>query len=41
MFVKQYTVKEDPIDIQGIMDGLFYPFYIKDCRHDLVNNVLI
>lgn len=22
------------------MDNLFYPFYMEDCRHDFVNNVL-
>ncbi|MEG0836026.1 MAG: thioesterase family protein [Christensenellaceae bacterium] len=40
MFVKHYTVNEEHIDVQGIMDGLFYPFYMEDCRHDFVNNVL-
>lgn len=40
MFTKQYTVKEEHIDIQGIMDGLYYPFYMEDCRHEFVNTVL-
>lgn len=40
MFTKQYTVKEEHIDVQEIMDGLYYPFYMEDCRHDFVNNVL-
>lgn len=40
MFLKQYTVKDEHIDVQEIMDGLFYPFYMEDCRHDFVNNVL-
>lgn len=40
MFTKQYTVKEEHIDAQEIMYGLYYPFYMEDCRHDFVNHVL-
>lgn len=35
-----YQVNEDHIDIQGIMDGLYYPFYMEDCRHKFVKEVL-
>jgi len=35
-----YQVNENHIDIQGIMDGLYYPFYMEDCRHKFVKEVL-
>lgn len=35
-----YEVKDEHIDIQGIMDGLYYPFYMEDCRHKFVKEVL-
>ncbi|SFE79872.1 acyl-CoA thioester hydrolase [Chitinophaga sp. CF118] len=39
-YVKEYTVKEEHIDVQGIMDGLFYPFYMEYCRHEFIKDVL-
>ena len=39
-FQKAYKVKDEHIDIQGIVDGLYYPFYMEDCRHDYINKVL-
>ncbi|PUZ21628.1 acyl-CoA thioester hydrolase [Chitinophaga costaii] len=39
-FVKQYTVNPAHIDVQGIMDGLYYPFYMETCRHDFIREVL-
>ena len=39
-YSKTYTVKEEHIDVQGIMDGLYYPFYMEYCRHDYVREVL-
>lgn len=39
-YTKQYTVNPDHIDVQGIMDGLYYPFYMESCRHDFIREVL-
>jgi len=39
-YSKIYTVKEEHIDVQGIMDGLYYPFYMEYCRHDFIREVL-
>jgi len=39
-YSKVYTVKEEHIDVQGIMDGLYYPFYMEYCRHDYIREVL-
>jgi len=39
-FSKTYTVKDEHIDFQNIMDGLYYPFYMEWCRHDYIKEVL-
>jgi acyl-CoA thioester hydrolase len=39
-FSKAYTVKDEHIDFQNIMDGLYYPFYMEWCRHDYIKEVL-
>lgn len=39
-FSKNYSVKDEHIDVQGIMDGLYYPFYMEYCRHDYIREVL-
>ncbi|ASZ13878.1 thioesterase family protein [Chitinophaga pendula] len=39
-FSKEYTVKAEHIDVQNIMDGLYYPFYMEYCRHDYIKEVL-
>jgi acyl-CoA thioester hydrolase len=39
-YIKEYTVKPEHIDVQGIMDGLFYPFYMEYCRHAFIKDVL-
>jgi acyl-CoA thioester hydrolase len=39
-YSKNYTVKAEHIDVQGIMDGLYYPFYMEYCRHDFIREVL-
>jgi acyl-CoA thioester hydrolase len=39
-FAKNYVVKEEHIDVQGIMDDLYYPFYMEWCRHDFIREVL-
>jgi acyl-CoA thioester hydrolase len=35
-----YTVKPEHIDFQDIMDGLYYPYYMEDCRHRFVKDIL-
>ncbi|HVK48614.1 MAG TPA: hypothetical protein VM488_12230 [Pseudobacter sp.] len=39
-YSKTYTVKDEHIDVQNIVDGLYYPFYMEWCRHDFVREVL-
>ncbi|RCH54203.1 thioesterase [Mucilaginibacter hurinus] len=39
-YTKEYTVKDEHIDVQGIVDGLYYPFYMEYCRHDYIKEVL-
>jgi len=34
MFSKSYEVDPKHIDFQGVMDGLYYPFYFEWARHD-------
>lgn len=39
-YERSYTVQSEHIDFQGIMDGLYYPFYLEDCRHAYAEEVL-
>lgn len=39
-YSKNYTAEDQHIDVQGIMDGLYYPFYMEYCRHDYIREVL-
>jgi acyl-CoA thioester hydrolase len=39
-YTKTYQVNDEHIDVQGIMDGLYYPFYMEYCRHDYIREVL-
>jgi acyl-CoA thioester hydrolase len=39
-YTKTYTVKDEHIDFQNIMDGLYYPFYMEYCRHDYIREAL-
>ncbi|MEN2399392.1 thioesterase family protein [Flavobacterium sp. MC2016-06] len=39
-YSKNYTVADGHIDVQGIMDGLYYPFYMEECRHDFIREIL-
>nr|WP_315248626.1 thioesterase family protein [uncultured Flavobacterium sp.] len=39
-YSKNYTVIDTHIDVQGIMDGLYYPFYMEECRHDYIREIL-
>ena len=40
MFVKNYTINENHIDFQGIVDGLYYPFYLEWARHAFMKETL-
>jgi acyl-CoA thioester hydrolase len=37
---KTYSIEDKHIDVQGILDGLYYPFYMEYCRHDYLKEVL-
>ncbi len=39
-FHRSYVAKAEHIDVQGIMDGLYYPFYMEDCRHVFLREIL-
>ena len=39
-YSKTYTAKDEHIDFQNIMDGLYYPFYMEWCRHDFIKEAL-
>lgn len=39
-YEKKYTVKDEHIDFQNVVDGIFYPTYFEDCRHEYVAEVL-
>ena len=39
-YSKFYRVRDEHIDVQEIMDGLYYPFYMEWCRHDFIREVL-
>ena len=40
MYELNFAVKDEHIDFQGIMDGLYYPFYFELCRHQYVKDVI-
>jgi acyl-CoA thioester hydrolase len=40
MFVKHYDVDESHIDFQGVVDGLYYPFYMEWTRHAFMREAL-
>ena len=40
MYKLDMIVKDEHIDFQGIMDGLYYPFYMEDCRHKYIKDEL-
>ena len=39
-YTKTYLTRDEHIDVQGIMDGLYYPFYMEYCRHDFIREIL-
>jgi acyl-CoA thioester hydrolase len=40
MFSKHYEVDEKHIDFQGVVDGLYYPFYMEWTRHAYLREAL-
>lgn len=40
MFSVEMDIKDDHIDFQGIVDGLYYPWYMEVVRHRFVKEVL-
>ena len=40
MFAKHYEVDESHIDFQGVVDGLYYPFYMEWTRHAYMREAL-
>ncbi|MDC9590341.1 acyl-CoA thioesterase [Xenorhabdus sp. XENO-10] len=40
MFSKEYQVDEQHLDFQGIVDGLYYPFYLEWARHAFMKEAL-
>jgi len=40
MFSKSFTVDPKHIDFQGVVDGLYYPFYMEWTRHEFMRTVL-
>lgn len=40
MYKLEMKVKNEHIDFQGILDGLYYPFYMEECRHKYVKDVI-
>lgn len=39
MYSQKAVIKEDHIDFQGILDGLYYPFYMEKVRHEFMKEV--
>lgn len=39
VYSQKTTVKDEHIDFQGIVDGLYYPFYMEKVRHDFIKEV--
>ncbi|AGB84109.1 putative thioesterase [Serratia sp. FGI94] len=40
MYIKNYDVDEKHIDFQGVVDGLYYPFYMEWTRHAFMKEAL-
>lgn len=40
MFSKNYEVEPGHIDFQGVVDGLYYPFYMEWTRHAFMREAL-
>ena len=40
MYEMTMQVKDEHIDFQNIMDGLYYPYYMETCRHQYIKDVV-
>lgn len=40
MFSKNYEIEPSHIDFQGVVDGLYYPFYMEWTRHAFMREAL-
>lgn len=40
MFSKNYEIEPGHIDFQGVVDGLYYPFYMEWTRHAFMREAL-
>ncbi|HBW6183534.1 TPA: acyl-CoA thioesterase [Klebsiella pneumoniae] len=40
MFIKKFAVDEKHVDFQGVVDGLYYPFYMEWTRHAYMKDEL-
>lgn len=40
MFSKNYEIEPSHIDFQGVVDGLYYPFYMEWTRHAFMKEAL-
>lgn len=40
MFSKEYFVDDNHLDFQGVVDGLYYPFYLEWARHAFMKEAL-
>ncbi|AWO77457.1 acyl-CoA thioesterase [Serratia marcescens] len=40
MFSKNYDIAPQHVDFQGVVDGLYYPFYFEWARHAFMAEVL-
>ena len=39
MYEQQMTVDDNHIDFQGIVDGLYYPYYMEEVRHKFLEHI--
>ncbi|WP_440616763.1 acyl-CoA thioesterase [Cysteiniphilum sp. 6C5] len=39
MYSQTLSIKDEHIDFQGILDGLYYPYYMQEVRHDFMRDV--
>ena len=39
LYSQTLSIKDEHIDFQGIVDGLYYPFYMEKVRHDFMRDV--
>ncbi|EJD6546502.1 acyl-CoA thioesterase [Klebsiella pneumoniae] len=40
MFTKKFSVVQEHVDFQGVVDGLYYPFYMEWTRHAYMKEAL-